>query len=375
MLEMDEAQTARDVAIEHISAEAFTVPTADGPESDGTLIWDSTTLVVVHVAAGGVVGMGYTYAAAATALFIRDKMASVLEGVAAMDVPRLHDMLRCLIRNEGQVGIAAMAVSAVDTALWDLKARLLNISLVDLLGSVRDSVSIYGSGGFTNYSDDHLADQLSSWVKQGIPRVKMKVGREPDQDPHRVGIARRAIGEDVELFVDANGGYSRKQAVRMAQEFADQANVTWFEEPRPSTDLDGLRVVRDHAPAPMEVAAGEYGYHPPDFQRMLVADCVDCPMADVTRCGGYSGFMNVAAQCSAHLMPLSIHCAPNLSAHVGCAMPAVRHIEYFHDHVRIEHLLFDGALRPDHGSLSPDRTRPGHGLEFKRDDAEQYRAA
>jgi L-alanine-DL-glutamate epimerase-like enolase superfamily enzyme len=239
------------------------------------------------------------------------------------------------------------------------------------LGAVRDAAPVYGSGGFTSYSTGQLRDQLSGWVEAGIPRVKMKIGRNPADDLGRVRAARGAIGPDAELFVDANGGYSRKQALALAEAFVE-SNVTWFEEPVSSDDLDGLRLLRDRAPASMEIAAGEYGYDLFYFRKMLEAGAVDVLQADGTRCGGITGYLRAGVLCEARGLPFSAHCAPSLHAHPSCALPAFRHLEYFHDHARIEHLFFDGALSPVAGALHPDLGRPGLGLELKRQDAARY---
>jgi L-alanine-DL-glutamate epimerase-like enolase superfamily enzyme len=151
--------------------------------------------------------------------------------------------------------------------------------------------------------------------------------------------------------------------------------VRWLEEPVSSDDLDGLRLLRDRAPAGMDVAAGEYGYDLGYFRRMLDAGAVDCLQADVTRCGGITGFLGVAALCDAHNLDLSAHTAPTVSAHACTAVWHLRHLEYFHDHVRVEHLLFDGALTARGGVLEPDGTTPGLGLVLKNADAEQFRVA
>jgi L-alanine-DL-glutamate epimerase-like enolase superfamily enzyme len=245
------------------------------------------------------------------------------------------------------------------------------VSLARLLGMTRPAVAIYGSGGFTAYSLEQLGEQLAGWVGQGIPRVKMKVGRSPQDDLERVRYARQCIGDEAELFVDANGAYSRKSALGFAYQFAE-LGVTWFEEPVPSDDLDGLRLLRDRSPPGMEITAGEYGYQLIDFQRLLASGAVDCLQADVTRCGGISGFLEAAAVCSAYQIPLSSHCAPSLHVAACCSAPCARHIEYFFDHVRIERLLFDGALQPHSGHLKPDCSKPGLGLELKWADARQY---
>ena len=171
--------------------------------------------------------------------------------------------------------------------------------------------------------------------------------------------------------MDANGAYSRKEALGRAKEFAD-LQVTWFEEPVSSDDLEGLRLIRDQGPAGMDIAAGEYGYDLFYFRRMLEAGAVDVLQADVTRCGGITEFLRVGALCQARSLPLSAHCAPTLHLHAACALPNIRHLEYFHDHDRIEHMLFDGAPVPGGGELRPDLSRPGIGIDFKRRDAEKY---
>ena len=275
------------------------------------------------------------------------------------------------IRNLGRAGICSMAISAVDTALWDLKAKLLGVPLVRLFGQIRDAMPIYGSGGFTSYSNEKLQEQLDGWVEQGIPRVKMKIGRDGKADPDRVAAARQAIGEEAELFVDANGGYSRKQALELSYVFSE-LDVSWFEEPVSSDDLAGLHLMRDDGPPGMDIAAGEYGYDVTYFERMLDAQAVDILQADATRCGGYTGFFQAAVLCEAHHLPLSSHCAPALHLPIGCSARPFRHAEYFHDHVRIEKMFFDGVAQPNDGALTPDLSRPGNGLELKRKDVEKF---
>jgi L-alanine-DL-glutamate epimerase-like enolase superfamily enzyme len=361
-----------DQVVQSLEVEAYRIPTSE-PESDGTLKWDHTDMVAVHLAAGNATGFGWTYAPAPAAGIIRDSLQKVVVGRSPSSIPALWHEMHHTLRNANPGGLCSMAISAVDVALWDLKAKLLNVPLVELFGAARQAVDIYGSGGFTSYSDSELSEQLGGWAGIGIPRVKMKVGRDAVADKHRVAVARNAIGPDTQLFVDANGGYTRKQALAMADWFAGQKDVRWFEEPRPSEDLAGLHLLRDRGPAAMDIAAGEYGDLPQYFRNMLRAQAVDCLQADATRCGGYTGFLKVADLCNAFGMPLSAHCAPQLHAHVGCAVPLLRHLEYFHDHTRIGDLLFDGMLQPKDGQLSPDRARPGHGISLKRLDAAQYR--
>jgi len=290
-----------------------------------------------------------------------------------MSVPTCWSAMRHAIRNLGRPGICSMAIAAVDSALWDLKAKLLDLSLVSLLGAAQPSIEVYGSGGFTSYSIEQLQKQLGGWVEQGIKAVKMKIGRDPDKDVARVKAAREAIGPDAGLYVDANGAYSRKQALSMAEKFTE-FDVSWFEEPVTSDDLEGLRLIRDRAPARMDIAAGEYGYDLIYFKRMLDAGAVDVQQADASRCAGISEFLRVGALCDAANVPMSAHTSPSLHLHPCCALSRLRNIEYFHDHVRIENMFFEGTIQPIAGRLHPNVTRPGMGLEFKKADAKRYAA-
>lgn len=362
----------KQLPIEGLSVASYSVPT-DSPESDGTISWDHTTIVIVTATAAGEHGLGYTYADKATASLIQEVLVRVVMGMDALSPTAAYMAMWRRIRNLGRPGICSMGISAVDCALWDLKARLLGLPLVSLLGQVRTGAALYGSGGFTSYSDRQLADQLGGWAREGLPAVKMKIGREPERDPERVRVARQAIGPDVRLYVDANGAYTARQALEHTDMLAHH-NVRWFEEPVSSDNLEGLRFVRERAPARMEIAAGEYGYKIFDFQNLLAANSVDVLQADMTRCGGITGFMQVAALCQAHNVPLSSHCAPALHAHAACAAIPFTEMEYFHDHVRIEGMFFDGLPQLVRGELVPDLSRPGNGLELRRSVAEKYAA-
>ena len=352
-----------------VHAAAFRVPT-DGTEADGTLAWDSAVVVVVNAEAGGKTGLGYSYGAPEAASPINGTLAPVLAGTDSLDIQAGHRAMRRRVRNMGASGIAATAISAVDVALWDLKARLLDLPLARLLSMRRPTVPVYGSGGFTNYDNARLRDQLAGWVAQGCQWVKIKVGTDPDRDPQRMAAAREAIGR-AGLFIDANGALSRKQALHMA-ECAIGAGVRWFEEPVSSDDLAGLRWLRDHMPASIDVAAGEYAWNLDDVRRMLDAGAVDVQQADATRCGGITGFIAAATLCEAHHIDLSAHCAPSLHCHVACAMPRLRHVEYFHDHGRLEAMLFDGVAKIREGQIAPDLSQSGMGLTLKAADAARF---
>jgi L-alanine-DL-glutamate epimerase-like enolase superfamily enzyme len=368
--------TGSGVAVTGVGARAYRVPT-DAPEADGTLAWSDTTIVVVTAHAGGVVGTGWTYAHRSCVDVVESVLAPVVRGKDVLDVPAAWQAMRAAIRNLGRPGLVSCAMSAVEAALRDAAARCLDVPLCRLLGGAHESVAVYGSGGFTTYRDEDLRTQLRRWVdEQRLPAVKIKIGESwgtrQDRDLNRAAFARKVVGDDVELYVDANGAYSAGQAARVGRAL-DGLGVRWFEEPVSSDDRIGLRRVRDTVAA--DVAAGEYGYDLPYFGAMLDAEAVDCLQIDVTRCGGMGEWLRAAALAAAHNLDVSGHCAQNLAAHVAAATPNVRHLEWFHDHERVERALFDGVLDPRGGAVRPDLDAAGHGMTLKDLDAEPYRVA
>jgi L-alanine-DL-glutamate epimerase-like enolase superfamily enzyme len=361
------------VPVGALDVHAFEIPVdgPDGREQDGTMTWSSTTIVLVQAHGAGETGLGYTYGDASVAALVRSKLAPVVTGLDALAPAAAWRAMFSALRNAGQPGAGAMAVSAVDIALWDLKAKLLGLPLCRVLPGFRDEVLVYGSGGFTNYPESQLVSQAASWAAAGIPRMKIKTSRDPSADPQRLSWLRKEAGDGVELFTDANGALSRKSALYWAHRFHEEWGVCWFEEPVSSLDVDGLRLVRDRGPAGLDVAAGEYGFLVPDFAAW--AGVVDCLQADVTRCGGITGLLQVAGLAEARQIDLSGHCAPAVSAHAFCGVPRVRHLEYFCTHVRLEDMAFDGVLSPSGGVLRPDPSRPGLGLAVKWADLDDYR--
>jgi L-alanine-DL-glutamate epimerase-like enolase superfamily enzyme len=357
--------------VAELRARALTIPT-DAPEGDGTLTWDSTTLVVVEVSAEGHTGLGYSYAAGAAAVLVSELLRDEIVGHDALAPQAAWQRMRRAVRNVGYPGVASSAISAVDVALWDLKARLLGVALSTLLGRVRERVPVYGSGGFTTYTADQMRQQLQGWLAQGISAVKIKIGAQPDRDLERALHARGVIGPDTALMVDANGAYSRKQALGFAQRLREEAQVTWFEEPVSSDDLEGLRLLRDRGPAGLDIAAGEYGYDLFYFRRMLEAGAVDVLQADVTRCGGITQMLQVGALCASRGLRLSAHTSPAIHAHVGAALEPLVHVEYFHDHSRIEQMLLSGVAPVIDGALVPAADQPGMGMALREDVIERY---
>lgn len=346
--------------IDGIEAEARTIAT-DGPESDGTLEWEDTTIVLVRVLADGENGLGYTYADRSVAGLIEGRLGPILKGRDVMATAASWSAMRAALRNAGQAGAGAMALSAVDLALHDLKARLLGVPVAQLLGRARAAVPIYASGGFCSWDQGRLRQWCAARACAGA--VKIKVGREPRRDVERLEVAR-AAAPGAELMVDANGAYATvAEAVRWTEALA-AAGACWMEEPLSSDDLDGLRRVRERAPAGVAIAAGEYCWSALDARRLLEAGAVDVLQLDVTRCGGLTGALTIDALACAHGVPTSLHCAPAASVHAAVAMQTAAHLEHFHDHVRVEDAVFASPPRPDGGLLAPP-DRPGLGLELR----------
>jgi L-alanine-DL-glutamate epimerase-like enolase superfamily enzyme len=335
------------------------------PEADGTLEWGETTVVAVDAHAADRSGLGWTYSTRAAAALVHDHLAPILEPLEPMDIPRAWQAMHRACRNLGTRGLVAQAISAVDIALWDLKARLLDVSLTALLGPSRDAVPVYGSGGFTTFDHDRLGAEVDHWASAGCTAMKIKIGESwgtaVERDLARVRTLRQLAGDGVELMVDANGGYGRGLARRVGAQL-DELGVAWFEEPVSSDDIDGMRAVRDAVRC--DVAAGEYAADVYEAARLCPA--VDCLQLDATRCGGYTGFLRAAAVAASHNLDVSAHCAPALHLPVAAATPNLRHVEWFADHARLEPLLADGVPEVHGGTLRPTGS-VGHGMSLSDD--------
>jgi L-alanine-DL-glutamate epimerase-like enolase superfamily enzyme len=349
---------------------AYTIPT-DFPESDGTLCWDSTTLVVIHIGCNGRVGMGYTYGDNSIAVLVESKCKDLVLGTDAEAHMSTLQTLHNAMRNNGDTGLTSMAIAAIDNALWDLRARLYDVPLAAFMGLARPKIKAYGSGGFTSYTDEQLCRQLEHWADSGFKDIKIKIGNNIQTEQKRIKKACNVTGDTVDLFVDANGAFDLKNALLMA-DILKENSITWFEEPVCHKDRSGLHFLRERCPPPIRISVGEYGFGLNYFKDLLTENCVDVLQADATRCG-ITGFRDAASLCEAFNIPLSAHTAPSLHAHICCSVQSALNVEYFHDHIRIEQMLFDGAAEAENGYLVPDLSSTGNGLQLKKQDAERYR--
>ncbi len=353
---------------ESVRVGVYRFPTPE-PEADGTLEWEATTAVTVEIDAGGQTGLGWTYSGGATAAIVREVLAPVLAGRSPFDIGDCRIRMQRACRNLGTAAVVAHALSAIDIALWDLKARLLGVPLSRLFGAVRPATPVYGSGGFTTLTDDELGEQIDGWLSAGCRCVKIKIGEDrgerTERDLERVSFANGLLGDRARLMVDANGAYSAALARRVGADL-DRHGVIWFEEPVTSDDPPGLALLR--AALRCDVTAGEYVYRHYDAAALIGS--VDCLQLDVTRCGGYSGFLECAALAAAHGLDISAHCAPSLHAPIVSAFAHLRHVEWFVDHARLEPLLVDGVPEVRDGVLATG-LGAGHGMRLA-DSAGKY---
>ena len=356
--------------IDHVEVRACRMPTLRVPETDGTASWAATTMVIVELGAAGATGLGYSYVDAAAASIVDNILAGCIRGEDCFAITMLHSRMARAVRNHGRAGVCACAISAVDVALWDLKAKLCDLPLAELLGGARREVPVYASGGFTSTPLDDLAREVAGYADAGHRRVKIKIGRDPQSVFERVRVAREAA-PDCDLMIDANGAFTRKHALAIVDRL-ELDGIVYFEEPVSSDDLAGLRALRDAAR--FDIAAGEYGYDAYYFHDMLSAGAVDILQADATRCLGITGFVAAGALADAAQVPLSAHCAPALHAHAAAAVPRLAHVEHFFDHARMEHVLFEGAPIPRNGMLAYDSRRPGLGIELRTREARRHAA-
>jgi L-alanine-DL-glutamate epimerase-like enolase superfamily enzyme len=290
------------------------------------------------------------------------------------DIEYLWNRMFWLVRGYGRKGIAFCAISAVDIALWDLKAKALNLPLYKLLGPYTDTVPIYGSGGWTNFSEKELIEEQLSYVERGIPRIKMKVGKDfgtaEEEDIRRLAAVRKAVGDEVEIYVDANNGYYAKQAIRMARRF-EEYNVKWFEEPVLADDIEGLASISRSINIP--VATGEHEYTKFGFTDLISRGGADIVQPDVGRVGGVTEWMKVAHIAHGFNLPVAPHAVQVVHLHLTCAIPNLKVVEYLGIVEQRDNFVYNDFPEPKNGMWSPYPDRPGLGLDLNQDVVKKYK--
>ena len=313
----------------------------------------------------GYEGLGICQAAPGTRQVIETALKDVLIGQDPFAIEKLWNDMFWRVRGYGRKGVALCALSGVDIGLWDLKAKALGLPLYRLLGPYAESVPIYGSGGWTNFSQDELVAEMTDYVEQGIKRVKMKVGkdfgRSEREDIQRLAAVRKAVGDDVAIYVDANNGYYAKQAIYMAREF-EQFQVGWFEEPVLADDIQGLAEIRRAINIP--VATGEHEYTKYGFKELIAGGGADIVQPDVSRVGGVTEWMKVAHMAHASNLPVAPHAVQLVHLHLTCATPNLKVVEYMNMALETDRLWYTEFPQQRDGMWAPFPDRPGLGLEL-----------
>tara|TARA_B100000949_G_scaffold15701_1_gene12208 strand:- start:643 stop:1749 length:1107 start_codon:yes stop_codon:yes gene_type:complete len=310
-------------------------------------------------------GLGMTYASPGVIDVIENSLKSELVGKDPLDIEQLWNDMYWKVRGYGRKGIAFCAISAIDIGLWDLKGKYVNLPLYKLLGAYTDSVPVYGSGGWTNFSEKELLEEMTRYVSDGIPRVKMKVGKDfgssEREDIERVAAVRKIVGDDVSIYIDANNGYYRKQAIYMAKEF-EQFQVGWFEEPLIPDDIDGMAEISKATSIP--IATGEHEYTKYGFRDLISRGGADIVQPDIGRVGGVTEWMKVAHLAHSFNLPVAPHALQLAHLHVACATPNLKVVEYMNVSLEGDKLWYVDFPKQKNGYWSPFHDKPGLGLEL-----------
>jgi L-alanine-DL-glutamate epimerase-like enolase superfamily enzyme len=312
--------------------------------------------------AEGAEGVGYSYTVAAGGAAVRALVeryaAPLLVGADAERIEALWQKLWWGLHYGGRGGPTSLAISAVDIALWDLKARRLGTPLWRLLGGHDPRVPVYAGGIDLQFPLDRLLRQTDDNLRRGFRAIKMKVGRRHlREDVERVGAMRAHLGPDFPLMVDANMRWSADEAIRAARALGP-FGLVWIEEPTIPDDVAGhARIVREGG---QPIAAGENLHTLWEFQLLIAAGGVTFPEPDVTNCGGVTVFMKVAHLAEAFNLPVTSHGAHDVTVHLLAAAPNRSYLEAHG--FGLERFIAE-PLRIEEGfAVAPER--PGHGVEF-----------
>jgi L-alanine-DL-glutamate epimerase-like enolase superfamily enzyme len=362
------------VRIESVSSRLYRVPP--------TVRWEDSThhvsaieFVVTDVETDtGLSGTGlsYTTGVGGTAIvaLVDDYCARMLVGEDPLAINRHWETLGKQLRRSG-TGLAQLALSAVDTALWDLAGKALRTPVHRLLGGCRDAVPVYGSGIDLVLDEDALLAHVEELLALGFDWIKIKIGKDdPAEDAARVAAVRRLIGPKRRLCVDANQVWELPDAVRHAGALAAaDADLTWLEEPLHPEDVDGHASLRGRVPLP--IAIGESVYTDSQFLAYLRSGAVDVVQPDICRVGGFTGFVRIAHLAAAHHRPVAPHYIVELTLPAICAISNGLVLEWVRGGTLGELGLLAEPLRLERG-VAHASGAPGHGVVLDRDALASY---
>ncbi|EAQ66445.1 probable mandelate racemase [Marinomonas sp. MED121] len=312
---------------------------------------DSVGVVIVKIETDtGLVGENYVFALNKDRLDVFDAMIKSLTqfliGNNPVYVEKIWQQMWQDCNPVGQKGIAISAISAIDTALWDLIGKQANMPLYQVFGACRDKVKTYASSGLWLSSNiDELIEEAHGFIDQGFRSMKLRLGK-PDlkEDVERARALRASVGDDIEILTDANQSLTPRQAIALGRQLED-LNIAWLEEPVPAHDLAGHNRVLEAINIP--VASGETDYTRFGMKDMLDHKAVDILMPDLQRIGGLSEFRKAAALASAYHIPVSSHIFTEQSLSIAGSADnciSVEHVDWFAPLYQEKIVINDGFI-------------------------------
>jgi L-alanine-DL-glutamate epimerase-like enolase superfamily enzyme len=344
------------------------IPLSDSTHGEMTT-FDLITVRIRDV--DGLEGVGYTYTASASAAGIQAVISEaykpLLQGKETDRIEQHWQDMWWSVHYSGRGGMVVFAISAVDIALWELKAKKAGVPLWRLLGGHDSKVRAYAGGIDLYFPIEQLLDQTQDNLDKGFRAIKMKVGRDRlSEDVARVGKMRKMLGDDFPLMVDANMRWSPEVAIRASRAFAEH-DVFWLEEPTIPDDYTGHgRIARD---GPVPIAAGENLRTVHEFQHLIAAGGVAFPEPDVSNCGGITGWMKIAHLAEANNLPVTSHGVHDLHVHLLAAVPNKSYLEVHG--FGLEKYIAEPLTIVEGFATAPER--PGHGVEFDWDGMDGFR--
>jgi len=322
------------------------------------------TPIVRITDADGAVGTGYSYTIgtggpSVLALLERTLAPALLGREAAMVEQIWRDLL--FLTHATSVGaITALSLAAIDTALWDLRCRKAGLPLHVMAGGAQDRVRLYTTeGGWLHLDREAIVADALRARAEGFGGCKMKVGRPVRDDVARLLAVREAVGDDFEIFTDANQAFALDEAIRRAHHYRE-ADIGWFEEPLPADDVDGH--VRLAASTSVPIAVGESLYSVPQFRDYLQRRACSVVQVDVARIGGITPWLKVAHIAEGFNAAVCPHFLMELHVGLCCAVPNARWVEHI---PQLDTITLEGMTIKD-GFAHP-ATSPGLGIDWDWD--------
>lgn len=368
----------------HVEAFAISIP-LPSPVSDAVRVITHRDHLIVRLRTDdGLEGMGFTLgydASVAMVSMVETIFAPLLNGARVAESERLWgEMYRQSIQ-AGRRGAALRAISAIDIALWDLRGKRAGMPVMDLLGVQSTRLRCYATGGYyrAGYTEDDLVREMAGYVEQGFTAVKLKVGKmSAREDAARMGRIRKALGEDTEILLDANGGWPDAPTAIAAMRRLEEHRPYWIEEPVRADNIAAMARIAEALDTP--VATGELEATRWAFADLLERRAADILQPDATVCGGVGEWLKIAHTAASFDVPIAPHYNWDIHTQLLATVPNALFIEYFapashgatQSSVKMFDSVLDNPIHPENGYITP-RTEPGFGLRYNEAKLAEHR--